>query len=202
MRRTSSSPPTATPDRHGRRSDERAGKVMGLKVTIVNVTFDTIIPGWSPASTTSAPRRSPTRRRARRWSTSSTTPTSASRSTRKTSGGTSIKGIADICGQTVSVENGTTEETDAKTQGKKCTKAGKPAVKVLSFPTRTAPTWRCRAAGRSSASPTRPWPAYQVKQSSGQFKLVGAAYANAPYGLAVPKAPVWPRRCSRRCRCS
>jgi len=28
---------------------------------------------------------------------------------------------------------------------------------------------------------------YQVKQSSGEFKIIGAAYAPAPYGLAMPK---------------
>ena len=32
-----------------------------------------------------------------------------------------------------------------------------------------------------------PVAAYQVKQSQGKFKLVGAAYAPAPYGLAVGK---------------
>ena len=34
---------------------------------------------------------------------------------------------SDLCGKTVSVEKGTTEETDAKAQSAKCTKAGKPA---------------------------------------------------------------------------
>ena len=29
--------------------------------------------------------------------------------------------------------------------------------------------------------------AYQVHKASGTFKLVGAAFANAPYGLAVSK---------------
>jgi polar amino acid transport system substrate-binding protein len=32
-----------------------------------------------------------------------------------------------------------------------------------------------------------PVAAYQVKKSGGQFKLVGAAFATAPYGLAMPK---------------
>ncbi len=49
----------------------------------------------------------------------------------------SIGSIADICGKTVSVESGTTEEADAKTQSGKCTKAGKPAVNVLVFNTQT-----------------------------------------------------------------
>ncbi len=34
-----------------------------------------------------------------------------------------------------------------------------------------------------------PVAAYQVKQSGGLFKLVGAAYAPSPYGLAIPKTP-------------
>jgi polar amino acid transport system substrate-binding protein len=32
-----------------------------------------------------------------------------------------------------------------------------------------------------------PVAAYQVKQSSGNFKLVGQSYGVAPYGIAVPK---------------
>jgi len=33
-----------------------------------------------------------------------------------------------------------------------------------------------------------PVAAYAVKQSSGQFKLVGQTYGTAPYGIAVPKS--------------
>ena len=32
-----------------------------------------------------------------------------------------------------------------------------------------------------------PVAAYQVKQSNGQFKLVGKSYGTAPYGIAIPK---------------
>ena len=32
-----------------------------------------------------------------------------------------------------------------------------------------------------------PVAAYQVKQSGGQFKLVGTPYGTAPYGIAIPK---------------
>ena len=91
-------------------------------------------PGWRPASTTSAPPRSPTPRRARRPSTSSTTSTPASPFFTKASGGASITGLADLCGKTVAVEKGTTEETDGTAQSAKCKKAGKPAVTVLVFP--------------------------------------------------------------------
>jgi polar amino acid transport system substrate-binding protein len=33
-----------------------------------------------------------------------------------------------------------------------------------------------------------PIAAYQVKQSGGQFKLVGKEYEVAPYGIAIPKS--------------
>jgi polar amino acid transport system substrate-binding protein len=42
----------------------------------------------------------------------------------KVSSGVNIKSIADICGDTVSVETGTTEKDDATAQGKKCLAEG------------------------------------------------------------------------------
>ena len=40
--------------------------------------------------------------------------------------------------------------------------------------------------------------AYQIKQSNGQFKLIGKTYAFAPYGLAIPKASGMTQPISRR----
>jgi polar amino acid transport system substrate-binding protein len=31
--------------------------------------------------------------------------------------------------------------------------------------------------------------AYAVQKSGGQFKVIGGAFATAPYGLAIPKQP-------------
>ena len=53
--------------------------------------------------------------------------------------------------------------------------------------TRTAPTWRCRSGRAQLGFADSPVAAYQVKKSNGQFKLVGATLATAPYGLAIPK---------------
>ena len=40
---------------------------------------------------------------------------------------------------------------------------------------------------------------YQVKQSNGQFKLVGKPYGTAPYGIAIPKdSGLAQAACSRR----
>ena len=38
-----------------------------------------------------------------------------------------------------------------------------------------------------------PVAAYQVKQSNGQFKLVGKPYGTAPYGIAMPKGSGLPK---------
>ena len=130
--------------------------VMGLKATSSTSRSTASSPAWPPASTTSAPRRSPTPRRARRRSTSSTTSSPASRSTPRPQGGTTISGLADLCGKTVAVEKGTTEETDATAQSKKCTSAGKPARDGAGVPgPERGQPGASRAAARSSASPTR-----------------------------------------------
>jgi polar amino acid transport system substrate-binding protein len=161
--------------------------VMGLKANVVNATFATIIPGLADGKYD--------------MGASSFTDTKAREKTvdfvdyanvgesfyTKSSGGTSIASIADICGKTVSVESGTTEEADAKTQSSKCTKAGKPAVKVLVFDTQTEANLAVSSGRAQLGFADTPVADYQVKKSNGEFKLIGAAYAPAPYGLAIPK---------------
>jgi polar amino acid transport system substrate-binding protein len=105
----------------------------------------------------------------------------------KASGGTDISSIADICGKTVAVEKGTTEETDAQTQSGKCKKAGKPGVTVNTFPDQNGANLAVASGRAQLGFADSPVAAYAVKQSNGQFKLVGTAYATAPYGLAMPK---------------
>ena len=105
----------------------------------------------------------------------------------KTSGGTTIGSIADICGKTVSVEKATTEQSDAQTQSAKCKKAGKPGVTVLVFPDQNGANLAVASGHAQLGFADTPVASYQVKKTGGQFKLVGAAYAPAPYGLAMPK---------------
>ncbi|MBV9005647.1 MAG: transporter substrate-binding domain-containing protein, partial [Solirubrobacterales bacterium] len=105
----------------------------------------------------------------------------------KASGGTSVNGLADLCGKSVSVESGTTEETDAKAQSGKCKAAGKPAVNVLVFPTQTAANLALSSGRAQLSMADSPVAAYQVKQSNGTFKITGVTYGTAPYGLAIPK---------------
>ena len=106
----------------------------------------------------------------------------------KTQGGTNIKSIDSICGLTVAVETGTTEQTDAQAQSKKCTAAGKKSVTVTSFPDQNQANLAVSSGRAQLGFADTPVAAYQVTQSKGAFKLIGASYAPSPYGLAVPKS--------------
>jgi polar amino acid transport system substrate-binding protein len=161
--------------------------VMGLKANVVNVTFDAIIPGLA-AGKYDLGASSFTDTKAREKVVSFVDYFSAGESFyTKASGGTAISTIADLCGKTVAVENTTTEQTDAQTQGKKCKAAGKPAVTVVSFPNQNAANLALSSGRAQLGFADSPVAAYQVKKTNGQFKLVGSTFATAPYGLAIPK---------------
>jgi len=163
------------------------GAVMGLKVNVVNATFDSIIPGLA-AGKYDMGASSFTDTKAREKTVDFVDYFEAGESFfTKASGGVSISGISDICGKTVAVEKATTEEQDAGTQGAKCKKAGKPGVTVLVFPDQNGANLALASGRAQLGFADSPVAAYQVKKSNGQFKLVGAAYAIAPYGLAMPK---------------
>ena len=163
------------------------GAVMGLKVNVVNATFATIIPGLAAGRyDMGASSFTDTKEREKTVDFVDYANVGESFYT-KAQGGTSIGSISDICGKTVSVESGTTEESDAKTQSSKCTAAGKPAVHVLAFNTQTEANLAVSSGRAQVGFADTPVADYQVKQSSGGFKIVGAAYAPAPYGLAMPK---------------
>ena len=165
------------------------GAVMGLKVNVVNATFDSIIPGLAAAKyDMGASSFTDTKEREKTVDFVDYANVGESFYT-KSSGGTSISTINDICGKTVSVEKATTEQTDAQTQSGKCKKAGKPAVTVLVFPDQNGANLAVSSGRAQLGFADTPVAAYQVKKSNGLFKLVGAPDAPAPYGLAFPKQP-------------
>jgi polar amino acid transport system substrate-binding protein len=163
------------------------GGLMGLKVDVVNATFDAIIPGLA-AGKYDIGASSFTDTKAREATVDFVDYFVAGESFyTKASGGVSINTISDLCGHTVAVEKGTTEEADANTEGAKCKKAGKPGVTVLTFPDQNGANLALVSGKAQLGFADSPVAAYQVKKSSEQFKLVGQSYANAPYGLAIPK---------------
>ncbi|MHB8588814.1 MAG: transporter substrate-binding domain-containing protein [Candidatus Dormibacteraceae bacterium] len=186
-------------------------KVMGLVCTFNNVTFDDII-AQLKASTPSEvaggdkPRYS--------FSISSWSPTQA----RENSGidfvtyykageawlvkpgGPTISTAADMCGHSVAVESGTTEESDAwgymgqsvggtAIAGDKnnCTAAGKQDIKVLSFSTQTDANSALLSGRADFGWLDQPVADYQVKQLGGKVKIGGQPCSVAPYGIAMVK---------------
>lgn len=163
------------------------GKVLGLKVTIVNATFDTILPGLAARKYDLAA-SSFTDSKAREQTFNFVDYFIAGESFfTKASGGTSITGLAGLCGHTVAVEKATTEQADAEKQGERCKRQGHAGVTVLAFADQTGANLALSSGRAQLAFADSPLAEYQVKQSNGQFKLVGSTYANAPYGLVTRK---------------
>jgi len=161
--------------------------VMGIKVNVVNATFDSIIPGLASGKYDLGV-SSFTDTKEREKTVDFVTYFTAGESFyTKAAGGTTITSIDALCGHTVAVEKGTTELTDAQTQSGKCKKAGKPGVTVLPFPDQNGANLAVSSGRAQLGFADSPVAAYVVKQSNGQFKLVGQSYANAPYGIAIPK---------------
>jgi polar amino acid transport system substrate-binding protein len=163
------------------------GDEMGVKVNIVNATFDSIIPGLA-AGKYDIGASSFTDTKEREKTVDFVDYFSAGISFyAKSSSNPGVKTVEDLCGKTVSVEKGTTEEEEATAQNKTCAKAGKKSVTVLVYPTQNEANLAISSGRAELGMADSPVAAYQVKQSSGGFKLVGETYGAAPYGLAIPK---------------
>jgi polar amino acid transport system substrate-binding protein len=159
--------------------------LLGLKVNVVNATFSTIIPGLT-AGKYDVGMSSFTDNKLREKTVNFVDYFKAGTSFfTKASGGAKVTNLASLCGLSVSVETGTTEQTDAQGQAKKCPSGKK--LNVLAYPTQSAANLALSGNRVQVSMADSPVAAYQVKQSHGAFKLVGQAYGVAPYGIAVPK---------------
>jgi polar amino acid transport system substrate-binding protein len=157
---------------------------MGLKAQVTNATFDSIIPGLASGKYDLG-MSSFTDTKEREKTVDFVTYFSAGTSFYvKAQGGPTVNTLADLCGKTVAVEKGTTQQSDAEGQSKKC---GGKAVKVLTFPDQNGANLALSSGRAQVGMADSPVAAYLVKQSNGQFKLVGQPYGTAPYGIAIPK---------------
>jgi polar amino acid transport system substrate-binding protein len=162
--------------------------VMGLKADVKNQTFDSIIPGLA-AKKYDLGMSSFTDTLARQKVVNFVTYFSAGTSFyTKAQGGPTVNSLADLCGLKVAVEKGTTQQADATAQSKKCTAAGKKPVSVSVFPDQNGANLALSSGRAQVGMADSPVADYQVKQSNGQFKLSGAPYGTAPYGIAMSKS--------------
>ncbi|MGA7988433.1 MAG: ABC transporter substrate-binding protein [Candidatus Dormiibacterota bacterium] len=177
-------------------------KVLGIACTINNVTFSDIIPALL---------ENPSKYQ---MSFSSYTPTTAREAKGidfityyqageawlVKAGGATISKASDMCGHTVAVESGTTEEADAwgymgmqpggtKISGdtNNCTSAGKPDIKVASFDTQTEANAALLSGRADFGWADQPIADYQVKLAGGKLAIGGSACSVYPYGVAIVK---------------
>jgi polar amino acid transport system substrate-binding protein len=99
-----------------------------------------------------------------------------------------LNGLMSLCGRTVSVEDGTTEQTDAQNQAKACTKAGKKPDTVLSFSSQNEANLAISSGRAQIGFADSQVAGYIVSEAKGQFKLDGPAFGVAPYGFAFAKS--------------
>lgn len=161
--------------------------VLGLDVKLQTATFDTIIPGLvSGKFDVGASSFTDTKEREKQvdfvtYFTSGEGFYLASRDK------ATFDGLDSLCGHSVAVESGTTEQTDAEGQVKTCQAAGKQADTVLVFQDQNAANLAVSSGRSEIGFSDSQVAAYIVKQSNRQFKLTGQPFSTAPYGIALPK---------------
>lgn len=160
---------------------------MGLRPSIENVPFDSIIPGLD-AGKYDLGMSSFTDTKEREAVVDFVTYAIAGESFYvRTPGGPMIASLDDLCGHSVAAEKGTTEAADAVTQDTRCTRAGRPPVSVSIFPDQNYVNVALAARRVQVAFADTPVAAYAVTQSGGRFRLITGSIKNAPYGIAIAK---------------
>jgi polar amino acid transport system substrate-binding protein len=158
------------------------GEVLGVKVEFSNLGFDAILPAlgnrfdMSMSSFTDNKEREQTVDMVD-YFTAGTSFFAASDSTLNPSS------PADLCGKTAAVEKGTTQLDDLTAQKKKC------KLTILALPDQNQANLAVTSGRADVSMSDSPVAAYIAEKSGGKLKLVGSAYATAPYGIPVPKDP-------------
>ena len=161
-------------------------QVLGLKANLVNATFDTIIPGLQSGKYDMGD-SSFTDTLARQKVVDFVDYFTAGEGFYIKAGGQTFNGLSSLCGHTVSVEDGTTEQTDAQTQAKTCTSGGQSTVTVLSYGNQSEANLAVSSGRAQVGFADSQVAAYIVATSNGVFQNSGTAFEVAPYGLAFPK---------------
>ena len=157
------------------------GQVLGLKITLQNVAFSTILIGMG-AGKYDIGLSSFTDEKSREKVVDFVDYFSAGEAFYVPSNSKlKLNGLKSLCGHSVSVELGTTELNDAQSQQQKC------AVSIGTYQTQSEANLAVSSGHAQIGFADSQVAAYIVAQSKGQFKLDGKAFNTAPYGIAVPK---------------
>lgn len=165
--------------------DKALGTVLGVKVTIVNVPFDSILPGLQSgkyqlgvSSFTDTAEREKVVDFVTYFDAGTSLLVPAGNPKALKPGGDSL------CGRTVAVAKGSTQAlVDLPARAKTC----KTPIKVSTFPDGTGVNLAVTSGRADAALADSPVAAYAAKQSGGKLEVAGDSYGNAPFGIAVPK---------------
>jgi polar amino acid transport system substrate-binding protein len=97
-----------------------------------------------------------------------------------------FSGLSSFCGLKVAVETGTTEQSGANAEAKKCPASKKETVRA--FSTQNEANTAVLSGQANVGFVDSQVAGYIVSLSQGKFKLVGSAIEVAPYGIATPKS--------------
>jgi polar amino acid transport system substrate-binding protein len=172
--------------------------VMGVPFVINNADFNSIIPNLGSRYDLSVSSFTPTEEREK--TVDFVTYYQAGESWFTRTNGPNITQAVDLCGKTVAVQTGTTEESDAwGFMGKKpdgssisgdkdqCAAANQPAITVHSFVKQTEANADLIGGRADVGWADQPVADYQVQLLNGQLMISGQACSVAPYGIALPK---------------
>lgn len=159
--------------------------VLGLKVQIVNSTFEAIIPGLK-AGRYDIGASSFTDTKEREKTVDFVTYLSVGQAfLTKANGGPKPNTLAELCGLTVAVEKGTVEFEEAEKQNKSCKASGKP-IKLLVFPGQNDANLALSSGRAEVDYADSPIIAYQVRKLGVSVRS-SPTFGAAPYGFALPK---------------
>ncbi len=157
------------------------GKVVGVKVTLADATFDTIIPGVQDGKF-DVGNSSFTDTKAREAQVTFIDYFKAGEGYyEKATSTAKFNGLKALCGHSVAAETGTTEQTDAQSQAKRC------KVNVLSYADQNQVNLAVSEGRADLGFADSQVAAYIVHLANGQFKLTGTPFETAPYGFIVAK---------------
>ena len=162
------------------------GKALGVKFTFVNTTFDGIIPALlSKRFDVIMSAMSVTAEREKQISFISYFNAGTSILVKK-GNPQAIKSLADLCGKTVALQKGTTQEEVAKTQQGKC---GANKLTLRTFDRDTEALLQVKSGAAVADMNDFPVAAYNAQTSGGgnDFEVVGEQIDAGPYGIGLRK---------------
>ncbi|MDX6738730.1 ABC transporter substrate-binding protein [Actinocorallia sp. A-T 12471] len=98
-----------------------------------------------------------------------------------------LKSLADLCGKTIAVQRGTTQEGYAQEQSAACEKDGGKKIDILSFDRETEAMLQIKQGRAVAGLQDYPVAAYNARESGGVYEVVGEQIEAGPLGIAVSK---------------